>query len=72
MHIWIGLLLVGGGLFSIAGAIFNWNWFMESRKARWIVRLFGRGGARAFYAVLGTVVAVVGILLLAGVIRPPE
>ena len=31
---WIGVLCIAGGLFSMAGAICDWEWFMNSRKAR--------------------------------------
>ena len=52
-----GLALAGMlgavGLFSIAGAAFDWEWFMTNRRARPIVAMFGRTGARGFYALLG-------------------
>ncbi len=49
------MMLVGflGGGFSLAGAIFDWDWFMNNRRARLFVNLFGRTGARIFYAGLG-------------------
>lgn len=61
----IPLVLVGvfAGLFSIAGAWFNWEWFMNSPRARPIVWLFGRDGARAFYALLGVAMIVVAIVI---------
>lgn len=61
-------LLVGTGAFGIVGAAMDWNWFMESRKAQLWVRLFGRNGARVFYAILGAAIAVLGVLLALGVI----
>ena len=64
----LGLLLVLGGLFAIAGAVFNWEWFMSSRKARTLVKFAGRGGARIFYCLLGSAIAIAGLLITFGVI----
>lgn len=60
MLMFLGVLC---GLFSIAGAIFNWEWFFQNNKARPFVRLFGRQGARVFYAVLGLVILAISLLL---------
>lgn len=64
-----GLILVGAGLFSIVGAVLNKDWFMDNRKARPLVKLFSRNGARVFYIALGVGIVVVGALLMAGVIK---
>ncbi len=53
MPIWASILFVFAGLFSIAGAILDWEWFMTSRRAAMFVRLLGRTGARVLYAILG-------------------
>jgi len=53
MPIWASILFVFAGLFSIAGAILDWEWFLTSRRAVMFVRLLGRTGARIFYALLG-------------------
>lgn len=58
----MSLFFILAGLFTLSGGLFNWNWFMLSRRARLIVRIFGRGGARVFYVVLG--VAIVGLGLV--------
>lgn len=47
------------GVFAIAGAAFDWNFFMESRKAALWVRLFGRNGARVFYVIIVLAIVVV-------------
>ena len=62
------LLLVLGGLFAIAGAVCDWEWFMNSRKARPLVSLLGRGGTRIFYFILGAGIAVLGLLITFGVV----
>ena len=64
----IGLLIVAAGVFAIAGAVCNWEWFMNARKARGMVKLLTRNGARIFYAVLGLVLVVLGILITAGIL----
>lgn len=61
-------VLVAVGAFSILGAWQDWDWFMNSRKAQLWVRLFGRNGARVFYAILGVALSALGLLLALGVI----
>jgi hypothetical protein len=58
-----GFILVGVGLFSFAGGLFNWNWFMNTRRARALVRAIRPVGARVFYMLLGIVIIVFGVLL---------
>lgn len=56
----VSLILILCGLFSISGAIGNWDWFMEGSKGKFWVKLLGRGGARAFYFILGLTLAIYG------------
>lgn len=63
------ILLIAVGLFAIVGAALDWNWFMESRKARLFVMIFTRNGARVFYILLGTALITVSALLMLGVIE---
>jgi hypothetical protein len=58
----MALLFVLAGLFTMCGGLFNWDWFMLSRRARLIVRIFGRGGARIVYAALGVAISVLGLV----------
>jgi hypothetical protein len=44
-------VLMGG--FCIAGGVYNWDWFMNDRKAALFVTLLGRDGARVLYIFLG-------------------
>ncbi len=64
-----GLILMAAGVFSITGAALDWDFFINSRKARLFVSLFGRNGARIFYGLLGTVITVIGLLITLGVIE---
>ena len=63
-----GIIFVLAGLFSAIGAIGNWDWFMESRKARIWIKLFGRRGARVFYIILRAVFIMLGVLFSVGII----
>lgn len=58
------ILFILAGLFSIAGAVFNWDFYFNARKARTIVNIFGRNGARIFYAVLGLFIIFCGVMVL--------
>jgi len=62
-----GFILIAIGLFSFAGGLFNWSWFLNTRRARAAERTFGPAGARAFYMLLGIAVMAFGCLLLFGV-----
>ena len=64
-----GLILVAAGLFSICGAVFDWDFFINSRKARFYVSIFGRVGARIFYAILGLVIVILGALITLGILK---
>ncbi|MEQ1500870.1 MAG: immunity 17 family protein [Myxococcota bacterium] len=61
-----GVVLAGVGVFSLYGAGTDADWFMASRRAALFVRMFGRGGARLFYAVLGIVLIGIGVASIAG------
>ncbi|RIK81761.1 MAG: hypothetical protein DCC68_08040 [Planctomycetota bacterium] len=64
-----GLIFVAVGIFSICGAVFDWDWFINSRKAQFFVAMFGRNGARIFYGILGAAIVILGTLLMFGVIK---
>ena len=62
MYILLTIILVVSGIYSILGAILDWDWFFSSRRAAPFVRIFGRNGARIFYIVLGLFIIIVGII----------
>jgi len=62
------IILILAGLYSIIGAIGNWDWFMENRKARRWVKLIGRNRARIFYILFGTILIVIGTLFSVGIL----
>ena len=55
------LLCILAGFFAIAGAAFNWDWFMQDPNANVFVHLLGRTGARVFYIILGISVIFIGL-----------
>ncbi len=59
----MNIFFICAGIFGIAGALFNWNWFMNNTRARGIVDLVGREGARVFYGVLGVFLLITGVLM---------
>ncbi|HEY2839272.1 MAG TPA: immunity 17 family protein [Pirellulales bacterium] len=58
-----GWILVAFGLFTVGAAALDFDWFMEHRKARPLVSIFGRGGARIFYVLVGAAFLVGGALM---------
>ena len=58
-----GAVLIVVGLFSLGGGATGWPWFMNTRRARCLVRLVGTTGARIFYVLLGLGVLAYGIAL---------
>jgi len=62
------IILILAGLYTLIGAIGNWDWFMENRKARRWVKIAGRNGARVFYILVGTVLIIIGTLFSVGII----
>ncbi len=64
----VGFALVLAGLFCGAGGLFGWGWFMDTREAWLIVKIFGRSGARVFYVLIGMALVVFGVLRVIGVI----
>jgi len=66
---WIGMVMIAAGSFAICGAAFDWDFFMNSRKAQFWIMLLGRPGTRIFYGLLGAIVVVVGVLAMLGMIE---
>ena len=64
-----GLPLVLVGIVSLIGTICDLNWYMESRKARFMVDRLGRNKARIFYGVLSSIVGALGVLIMTNVIK---
>ena len=65
----MGWILAACGAFAISGAAFDWEFFMNHRKAQFFVRMFGRKGTRIFYGLLGGGLLVLGLLMVMGVVQ---
>lgn len=63
-----GIFLLIAGLFSIICAAADWDWFMNHRKTRLWVKLFGRNGTRIFYTILGSIFLILGIIFSTGTV----
>jgi len=49
------------GIFCIAAALFDWDWFFDNWRASFFVNVFGRSGARVFYGALGIGLILAGL-----------
>ena len=60
----VGLLAIAAGAFSITASASDWDWFMNSRKAKAWVKRIGRKNARFMYGGIGVFVCLVGLILV--------
>ena len=60
------ILFILVGLLSVAASYFNWDWYFNNYRARFLVKTIGRKGARIFYMVLGLFLVGLGVALLMG------
>jgi small neutral amino acid transporter SnatA (MarC family) len=52
------------GIFVIAAALLDWDWFFRDYRAKFFVDIFGRNGARLFYCILGIVLLALGFMFV--------
>lgn len=64
----MGIVIAILGAVAAAAGLFDWEWFMNHRKARRLTSWIGRGPARAVYVSLGVVAIVTGILITTGTV----
>jgi hypothetical protein len=57
----LAVFWVASGVFGLASSYFNWDWYYNHPRARLLVRVFGRNGARIVYAIFGAWLVVFGI-----------
>ncbi len=65
----IGIVIMVAGAFIVAAGIFQWKWFMNTRRAKFFLSKFGEKGVRIFYIVSGAVTIVIGLLAVLGIIK---
>ncbi|MBQ8181217.1 MAG: immunity 17 family protein [Ruminococcus sp.] len=64
MEIFFAIIMIAAGAFSLAGAICNWDWFMNNYKARPFMTLFGRTGTRIIYGFIGVFIIAIAVAFL--------
>lgn len=64
-----GSLFMAIGLFSIIGALANWDYLIHHIKTKLLLKLIGRTGARIFYVVLGLALFLIGLLSITEIIN---
>ena len=60
---WRSYLVVAAGIFTILGALLDWDWFMYHPHARFFVTILGRTGMRVFYILLGYFLLILDLFL---------
>ncbi|GDX80942.1 hypothetical protein LBMAG42_27530 [Deltaproteobacteria bacterium] len=63
---WLPPFMLLAGLFTLVCASRDYDWFMNHRKARLFVSIFGRTGARIFYMGLGVALIVFSAITFLG------
>jgi len=64
------IVLMVGGLWSVAGAVFNWPWFVNTAPwgqiAVYSKKQSGWHGGRVFWLLIGLVLVVIGLIGIIG------
>ena len=63
-NLFFGIFATILGIATYLCAENDYDWFMNSNKAKFFVNLLGRDGARLFYKILGVFITILGILLV--------
>lgn len=63
----LSIVLILVGAFTLAASVFNWQWFISGRRARFFTEALGPEATRVIYGVLGVVLIVWGILRIMGI-----
>lgn len=66
--LFVGAVAIAIGLFVSSAALFNWDWYYQLHKARWIESIWGRSGARVFFGILGLGLIVLGAAIATGML----
>ncbi|MDR1356155.1 MAG: immunity 17 family protein [Tannerellaceae bacterium] len=55
-------IFVATGIIALTSAVFDFDWYFQSRRAAVFVSWLGRNGARLFYGLLGLTLIAAGVL----------
>lgn len=61
MNFVVGFMIIALGMFSFGGGFYQWPWFMNNSRARFVATILSRTGARIFYMVVGVFFAGLGV-----------
>lgn len=64
MEVFVALLCVLGGIFTVVCACKEYEFFMGHRKAQTLIRIIGYTATKYFYLTLGILLLLAGIFLL--------
>lgn len=53
MEVIFAIIIIGLGFLYLVSTVRNWDWFMNTYKARHVVDSFGKNGARIVYGFIG-------------------
>ena len=65
----MGIVIMAAGALVITAGIFQWKWFMNTRRAKFFLNKFGEKGVRIFYIISGSIVMILGLLAVVGIIK---
>ena len=61
--------LVFMGTFALFSIGMRWKWFMNIFRVQLVYKILGNVGGMIFYVILSLTLIIVGVLVIAGVIR---
>jgi hypothetical protein len=62
----VGVVAMALGGFLTAVAAFNWDWYFQLPKARWLESWCGRRGVRILFGLVGVALIVLGCAIAMG------
>ena len=63
-YIIFGILFIILGITSILASVFNWGLFFDHWKAKPLIKILGRSGAKVFYIVIGIITIIFSIFFM--------
>lgn len=51
----IKIIFFAGGIIAFLASVLNWKWFLQSKNAEILIKIFGYKISRFIYAILGII-----------------
>ncbi len=67
VHVFIIVLFFSTGMLCTLAGIFGWKWFIESKNAAAVVKMFGTKAARAVYCAMGLLLIAMSVVIASSV-----